>query len=232
MPAVLSNLSQKHQDILTKDSRRLVSTPRGIRSKYTYGSQSNDLSGKDIINIFVNDTADIERWILANKKEKLNDFILMKDAFLNGYKPGFCSEDDYYSSRKKTAGSFIEKDVPNFRARSILQNTYHGFSVDVNDVDVSKISLVYNIGDNHFSVYILSKSLGFKKVDDKYEGKGVIEFTAGDSLSFIEMRHLLPVIEEVIDDAAKHRDQQASDLNNWFEGLKLAMNKWVSIMNI
>jgi hypothetical protein len=81
-------------------------------------------------------------------------------------------------------------------------------------------------------MYILSKSLGYKDAKDIIDGKGAISFNDDDALQLIEMRSLLPIMENVLDDTARHRDAAAKEMHDWFSNFKLAMNKWVSIMGI
>jgi hypothetical protein len=234
--SVLSNLSQKHSMILdlqeanSYSHKILLATHKGIKTREHYGSISRDLRGNDILNMFIYYSREVEDWIQKYKPLKLAGFISIKQAFLNGYQDGFCKNDEYRNM--KTAASYdIIKSVPDTVVSIINEDKYSDLLIGMGKFTVSEIMLRYSIGGNDFDIYLIDKNL-YDMDDKELKGAGIHKFSYQDALENIELRQLLPEIEQVMDDAAKHRDVKIAELRNWFNTFKASMNKWVSIMNI
>ena len=235
--SVMSSLAPKHAiivDVKNTDGYNdiLIATHRGIKTRSYYGTISRDLTGKDILNMFVNHSSQVEGWISKNKPAKLSDFLSIKQAFLNGYQNGFCkAKDNYYTRQSKGMYYDISRVVPDINVGIINENKYSDDLIDIKDFTVSKVVARYSIEENSFDIYLLDKN-DYSSKDKEFKGSGVHKFSHQDALENIELRQIIPIIDQVLDDAAKHRDAKIAELRSWFNTFKASQNKWVSIMNI
>jgi hypothetical protein len=225
--AVLGHIAEVHTVIAdvsessgSRHKKEYLATHQGIRVRSGYSSRSRDLNGADVVEIFTTKAKAIEDWFAKEKPKKLADFVMLKNAFLANYQDGFCSKYDPYSNDRK-APKFFDHTVKLSKPVTILEEgKYGGYEVKRNEYSVSKILLRYSIESNSFKVYLIDESKTVTEISDKeLDGDGVLLFDFSDALKYMEARDLMPDINMVV-------------MGAWFDGFKLAMNKYVSIMGL